>query len=128
MFVEYLPYWPQAARLQGSRNDSFSLWLGVLVLGGSLFCGVKFYQANRFGRAQQALRRQLAVLLAKHYFDQALAFTLAVPDDEQREMLLAILVIRLFKLGEAQRARDILARKDVPDLKKALQNQGMELR
>lgn len=128
MSVEYLPYRPQSARLSGRGNDSFFLWFGLIVLSLSLFYGVKLYQVLRSLKTLKALQWQLKVLLSRRCFDEALELALAAAADNDREILLTMLLTRLSRRGEVQRVQDILARQDIPDIQKAIEALGMELR
>ncbi len=129
MSVQYLPYRPTSARLVGARNDEgFLLGLGLAITGLALFCLLGFVYALYWRYNLQELLKQLEELMAKRSFDEAANFSMAVPNTEYRDTLLATLILRLFELKEVQQAQDILAREDLPDLEKAFKAQGMELR
>ncbi|MGE8504872.1 MAG: DUF3592 domain-containing protein [Pseudomonas sp.] len=129
MPVQYLPYRPTSARLVGARNDEgFLLGLGLAINGLALFCLLGFIYALYWRHNLQELLKQLEDLMARRCYAEAADFSMAVPNTEYRDTLLATLILRLFELKEVQQAQNILARENLPDLKKAFQAQGMELR
>lgn len=129
MFVQYLPYRPTSARLAGDSGEGgLLLGLGLAMTGFALFCLFGLIRAQVAWYSMQELLKHLESLIDKRCFDEAVDFAMGNSNLEDRNTLLATLILRLFELKEVHHAQQILAREDIPDLEKAFGAQGMEIR